>query len=103
MKYIVAAMLVMLVGCAASVPVVPDLPLDPQKQTVNIAPALIAPCTPLTNLDATKSYNQGETTDVVSVWADEHKDCSDRFHDYVVITSKALNINQAASAPAVTK
>jgi hypothetical protein len=101
MKKFLFVIVALVSACSAPPVVVPDLPLDPQKQTVNIPPALIKPCSPLTNLDDTKAYNQGDTTDVVSVWSDEHKDCSDRFHDYVVITSKALNINQApASAPA---
>jgi len=92
--FIVSALV--LAGCATSPekPVVPDVPIVPQKQTVNIPPGLIAPCAPLTPLDQTRTgYSQGDSVDVVQVWADEHTDCAVRFQNFVNIVSKYLNIN----------
>lgn len=101
MKIVLLALCVALAACttAPPKPVVPDLPLDPQKQTVVISPGLIKPCTPLTNLDTTKNYTQGDSLDVVSVWADEANDCARRFSEFVGLVSKALNINEAPANP----
>ena len=83
-------------------PVVPDVPIAvAQKTTIVIPMGLIAPCTPLTNLDETRAIPEGQTPDVVSVWSNEHTDCSIRFQKYVDLTGKALNINQVpVDAPA---
>lgn len=96
MKILLLTLVLVLTACttAPPVPSVPDVPLVPQKQTVNIEPGLIAPCAPLTNLDPTRNYTQGDSVDVVKVWADEYTDCSTRFQKFVEIISKALNINE---------
>ena len=69
------------------------LPLVAQTQTVNIPPDLLVDCQPLSKLDTTKTYNQGDSIDVVSTWSAEHLDCSIRFKKLRDLTAKAFNIN----------
>jgi hypothetical protein len=94
---IVAALALLLAACGApgpEKPVVPDVPVAVQRQTISIPPSLIAKCPPLTPLDPTKlAYNQGESVDAVTVWSDEYATCSTRFEKFVIVVSKYLNIN----------
>lgn len=89
-----AALFPLVAGCASlTQPVVPDVPLIAPKTTITVPPMLIADCQPLTPLDPSKSYTQGDTLDAISVWKGQYDDCSGRFKKYVDLTAKALNID----------
>lgn len=106
---LIITLLVSACGLVPTSPVVPNVPIAVvQKTTIVIPMGLIADCTPLTNLDETRAIPEGETPDVISIWSNEHTDCSIRFKKYVDLTGKALNINQvpidaAASGAAPTQ
>jgi hypothetical protein len=81
-------------GCAIAPKNLPKpLPLVHQDQTVVIPPSLLVDCTPLTQLDPTHTYSQGDSVTVASTWAAEHQDCMLRFQKLRDITAKAFNIS----------
>src|ERR1700684_4739813 len=83
-----------LAGCAVTPKNLPKpLPLVHQDQTVVIPPSLLVDCAPLTQLDMTRTYSQGETLNTVSTWESEHYDCMIRFQKLRNLTAKAFDIN----------
>ncbi len=83
-------------GCTLTQPkpTVPDLPASvADKQTVTVDEQLIAPCSPLPQLDL-RPYSESDTLDPISSWSNVYTDCSERFAKYVGITAKLLNINK---------
>lgn len=109
MKKIAALLAVLaLTACvnAPPKPVVPDVPVLPEKTQVVIPTGLTATCPPLKKLTQA-SYTQGEAADALKVWFNQYDLCAGRFEQFVTVVAPALNIKElapavpaAASAPA---
>jgi hypothetical protein len=83
-----------LAGCMTAPKDLPKpLPLVSQTQTVVIPPELLIDCEPLSPLTPNTTYTQGQSVDVASTWAAEHRDCMLRFQKLRDLTAKAFNIN----------
>jgi hypothetical protein len=93
-RLLTIALFPVLTACSTQKIETPNVPVVAPKTTVIIPEGLIAPCPSLAKLDASKSYNQGDTLDVIAKWVAQYDLCSDRFRRYVDLTGKALNINE---------
>jgi hypothetical protein len=78
-------------------PVVPNVPVLPEKTQVVIPTGLTATCPPLKKLDQ-PSYTQGESTDALKIWFNQYDLCAGRFAQFVTVVAPALNIKELAPA-----
>jgi hypothetical protein len=106
----ILALLLAACGTAPPQPVVPNVPLLPEKTQVVIPTGLTETCPPLKKLTQ-PSYTQGEAVTALKVWFDQYDLCAGRFAQFVSVVTPALNIKEvgpqnasgasAASAPVV--
>lgn len=98
MKKIIALLAFALSACAgAPQPVVPNVPLLPEKTQVVIPTGLTAACPKLAPLTQA-SYTQGEAADALKVWFNQYDLCAGRFAQFVSVVAPALNIKELAPA-----
>lgn len=82
-------------------PIVPNVPLLPEKTQVVIPTGLTDVCPPLKPLDQA-SYTQGMSVGALKVWFDQYDLCAGRFSQFVTVVTPALNIKEVGPAvPAV--